>query len=169
MNKLTSNKTPFQWGQAEEQAFTKVKDAMAKAPTLALPDWGKPFNIRCDASGTAVGAVLYQTDKDKVTPIAYHSKTLGKAERNWCATDKELFAIVSAARKWPGICAGSKINFFTDHLPLKYVKSQKDPRGKRIRWLLELERLFVTPSANVLSRNGMRMILIKQRHQKLSL
>ena len=136
---LTSSKVPFKWGDEESTSFDSIKQCIMKAPTLSLPDWDKPFQIRCDASGTAVGAVLFQVNAGRIEPIAYHSKSLNKTERNWCATDKELFAIVSAARKWPAHCSGKEVKFYTDHQPLKHIKAQKDPRGKRARWLLELE------------------------------
>ena len=136
---LTSSKVNFRWGEIETKAFNLIRDRIKNAPSLSMPDWDKPFCIRCDASGSAVGAVLFQINQGAIEPIAYHSKALNKAERNWSATDKELFAIVSAARKWPAHCSSSAVKFYTDHMPLKYIRAQKDPRGKRARWLMELE------------------------------
>ena len=73
-------------------------------------------------------------------PITYHSKTLTLAQTKWSATERELYAIVEASRKWSVYCAG-KIFFHTDHEPLKHIRRQKDPRGKLCRWILELEGL----------------------------
>ena len=104
-----------------------------------LPEWDKEFHIRTDASGIAVGVVLYQTDDYGTEhPIAYHSKSLVKAEKNWSATEKELFTIVEASRKFSPYCTNN-VHFHTDHLPSKFIRKQRDPKEKIARWLCELE------------------------------
>ena len=86
---LTSNKIPFKWRNTHQEAFDLIKKQLADAPGLTLPDWSREFHIRTDASGTAVGAVLYQTnDKGEEQPVAYHSKALAKSEKNWSVTEK---------------------------------------------------------------------------------
>ena len=72
---------------------------------MSLPDWSREFHIRTDASGTAVGAVLYQTnDKEEEQPVAYHSKALAKSEKNWLVTEKEFFAIIEAREVCTILC-----------------------------------------------------------------
>ena len=136
---LTSKNIPFKWQNNHQEAFELIKKQLADAPGLILPDWSREFHIRTDASGTAVGAVLYQiNDKGEEQPVAYHSKALATSEKNWTVTEKEFFAIVEATRKFAPYCA-NKVHFHTDHLPLKYIRKQKDPRGKLARWICELE------------------------------
>ena len=139
LSAMTSSKKKFEWGIEQENAFQRIKECISQAPALRLADWSKEFHIQTDASDISVGAVLFQQgDKGERYPLAYHSKTLDSTEKKWSATEKELFGIVSASRKWAPYCSNSVI-FHTDHQPLKYIRKQKDPRGKLARWLIELE------------------------------
>ena len=137
--KLTSDKVPFLWESAQQVAFTTLKEKLRTAAMLHLPDWSKKFHMFCDASGVAVGATLCQEDVNKkMVVLGYHSKTLSGCERRWHATDQEMYAVISASRKWECYCSNGVI-FHTDHEPLTTVKKTKSPRGKRARWLMELE------------------------------
>ena len=137
--KLTSDKVPFLWEEAQQVAFDTLKEKLRTTAMLHLPDWSKRFHMFCDASDIAVGATLCQEDVDKkMVVLGYHSKTLSGCERRWHATDQEMYAVVSASRKWECYCSNG-VTFFTDHQPLTTVKKAKSPRGKRARWLMELE------------------------------
>ena len=144
LSRLTSSKLKFEWGDSEEAAFQAVKLHLQEAPCLHLADWNKEFHIESDASKTAVGAVLFQLDKEgNRHQLGYHSKTLSQVEQRWNTTELEMYAIVSASRKWSAYCS-NKIVFHTDHQPLKYIRKQKDPRGKIARWIMELENFDYT-------------------------
>lgn len=139
LNELTSDKVSYVWEQKHQEAFDSIKDQLAAAQGLRLPDWSQDFHIRTDASDQAIGNVLFQIGQDGLEyPLAYHSKALSLAEKKWTTTEKEMLAIVEATRKFAPYCA-NKIHFHTDHLPLQYIRKQKDPRGKIARWLCELE------------------------------
>ena len=141
LNRLTSQKVKFKWEKDEEEAFAKMKNTLCETTALYLPDWSKPFHVKTDASDIAVGAMLFQYDVEGVArPIAYHSKSLSAPEKKWTVTEKEFYAIVNASRKWTVYCY-TQVTFHTDHQPLKYIRSQKDPRGKIGRWLMELENI----------------------------
>ena len=141
LNSLTSTKVPFIWTKSEQVAFDKLKLAFHEALQLYIPDWSKLFVIRTDASRIAVGSVLGQYDDEGAfRPVGYHSETLNKNTKNWSATERELYAIISASRKWKPYCY-EKIVFYSDHEPLRSIHKQKDPRGKIGRWILELENL----------------------------
>ena len=89
----------------------------------------------------ATGAILYQFDEsEEKCPIYYHSRTLSKTESKWSPTERELFAIVDATRKFKVYC-GHTMYIHSDHEALKDIGKQKDPRGKIGRWLLELNAL----------------------------
>jgi hypothetical protein len=92
---------------------------------LAHPFLTDPFELEVDTSGFAMGAVLLQKKEDgKKHPIAYYSKTLSAAERNYDVYDLELLAIVNALDHWRPYLAGSphKIIIYSDHQNLLYWK-----------------------------------------------
>ena len=122
-----------------KHAFMQLKQALVEAPILQSPNWDLPFEIMCDASGFAVGAVLGQRIDKKPTAICYASKTLVDAQLNYTTTEKELLAVVFALEKfWPYIL-GSKIIVYTDHAALKYLLSKKEAKPRLIRWVLLLQ------------------------------
>lgn len=139
LTRILSDKEEFVWGAEQESAMDAVKDILSVAPALGLPNFSKEFYIQSDASDVAVGGMLFQLDNDK-QPIVlgYHSKTLNKSQKNWRATEKEMFGVISCSRKWATYCTGRTI-FITDHEPLKFIRKHKDNRGKLCRWILELE------------------------------
>ena len=138
---MLSDDMKFMLTELQEKAFMAIRERLAIYPSLTIPDWEKPFHIETDASAVATGAILYQLGNDGVKyPIAYHSKTLSKPQTKWSATERELFAIVDATRKFKVYCTGD-VHVHTDHQPLKNIRRQKDPRGKIGRWLLELDAI----------------------------
>jgi hypothetical protein len=80
-------------------AFRILKSALVSAPIIQPPDWSQPFEIMCDASDYAVGAVLSQRKEGRVHVVYYASKTLNEAQLNYAITEKELLAVVFAFEK----------------------------------------------------------------------
>jgi len=78
-----SLKSNFLWSEECEVAFRKLKQCLSRAPVLRLPDFSKTFILACDASNSALGAVLSQRHFGTELPVAYASRTLNKAERNY--------------------------------------------------------------------------------------
>ena len=122
-----------------KRAFTMLKQALIKAPILQSPDWDLPFEIMCDASDYALGAVLGQRLDKKPTAICYASKTLIEAQINYTTTEKELLAVVYALEKFRPYILGSKIIIYTDHAALKYLLSKKEAKPRLIRWVQLLQ------------------------------
>ncbi|CAA6669115.1 unnamed protein product [Spirodela intermedia] len=122
-----------------ERAFEMLKLALIEAPILQSPNWDLPFEIMCDASDYAVGAVLGQRIDKKPTAIWYASKTLAEAQMNYTTTEKELLAVVYALEKFRPYILGSKIFIYTDHAALKYLFSKKEAKPRLIRWVLLLQ------------------------------
>ena len=116
-----------------------LKLALIEAPILQSPNWDLPFEIMCDASDYAVGAVLGQRIDKKPTAIWYASKTLAEAQMNYTTTEKELLAVVYALEKFRPYILGSKIVIYTDHAALKYLFSKKEAKPRLIRWVLLLQ------------------------------
>nr|GEU52303.1 retrovirus-related Pol polyprotein from transposon 17.6 [Tanacetum cinerariifolium] len=67
---------------------------LTKAPILVAPDWDLPFELMCDASDFAIGAVLGQQKTKHFQPIHYPSKTMTDAQAHYTMTEKELLAVV---------------------------------------------------------------------------
>ena len=79
----------FFWTKYTAKAFNEVKQKMTKAPIMRLPDFTKPFEVECDASGIGIRGVLSQ----KRHPIAYFNEKLNDAKQKYFIYDKELFGI----------------------------------------------------------------------------
>ena len=117
----------------------QLKRSVVEAPVLQSPNWDLPFEIMCDTSDFAVGAVLGQRIDKKPTAICYASKTLVDAQLNYTTTEKELLVVVFALEKFRSYVLGSKIIVYTDHAALKYLLSKKESKPRVIRWVLLLQ------------------------------
>jgi hypothetical protein len=95
-----------------------------------------PFEIICDASDYAVGAVLGKTKDGKHHAISYASKTLSGPQLNYATIEKELLAVVFAIDKFISYLVGAKVIVYTDHAALKYLLTKKDANPWLIRWIL---------------------------------
>uniref|UniRef100_A0A2N9G390 RNA-directed DNA polymerase n=1 Tax=Fagus sylvatica TaxID=28930 RepID=A0A2N9G390_FAGSY len=137
--KLLLKDTPFDWTEACQEAFTKLIGKLTSAPIMQAPDWSLPFELMCDASDYAIGAVLGQRKDKKPHVIYYASRTLNSAQMNYTTTEKELLAIVFALDKFRSYLIGSPVVCFTDHAALKYLFTKKDAKARLIRWILLLQ------------------------------
>lgn len=93
---LLLKKGNFAWTKEATATFERLKEAMVKAPVLALPDFSKPFIVEVDASGSGIGAILIQ----KHHPIAYLSQALSPKNQGLSTYEKELLALILAVDKW---------------------------------------------------------------------
>ena len=83
------------WRNTEHDAFQAVKESLVHAPILDLPDLDRSFSVVCDTSDFAIGSALLQRDVDgRERVIAFESRQLKAAEKNYPVHDKELLAIV---------------------------------------------------------------------------
>ncbi|GKF12875.1 reverse transcriptase domain-containing protein [Tanacetum coccineum] len=105
--------------------------------------WSLPFEIMCDASDYAVGAVLGQRIDKHFKPIHYTSKTMNEAQENYTTTEKELLAIIFAFEKFCQYLVLSKTIVFTDHSALLYLFTKQDAKPFLIRWILLLQEFDV--------------------------
>lgn len=137
---LLGKHAKFEWTAAAQVAFDKLKSCLTSAPVLSHPDFKKPFIIQCDASRNGVGGVLYQLDeKGDEHPIAFMSKKLNSAQRNYCVTEQECLAAILSLKKFRGYVEGMKFTIVTDHASLKWLMTQKNLSGRLARWSLNLQ------------------------------
>ena len=120
-------------------AFQTCKDLLINAPLLQYPDFDKPFVLTTDASNIALGAVLSQGPIGSDKPIAYSSRTLSDTESRYSAIEKELLAIIWAVKHFRPYLYGKKFHIYTDHRPLAWLYSLKEPNSKLTRWRLRLQ------------------------------
>ncbi|GJU71797.1 reverse transcriptase domain-containing protein [Tanacetum coccineum] len=102
-----------------------------------------PFEIMCDASDFAVGAVLGQRKTKHFQPIHYASKTMTEAQAHYTTTEKELLAVVYAFEKFRPYLVLSKSIVYTDHSALKYLLAKQDAKPRLLRWILLLQEFDV--------------------------
>nr|GFC50285.1 retrovirus-related Pol polyprotein from transposon 17.6 [Tanacetum cinerariifolium] len=120
-------------------AFKTLKDKLTKASILIAPNWDQPFELMCDASDFAVGAVLGQRIDKHFRPIHYASKTMNQTETNYTTTEKEMLAVVYAFEKFRSYLIMNKSIVYTDHSTLKYLFAKKDTKARLLRWILLLQ------------------------------
>ncbi|GJV73741.1 reverse transcriptase domain-containing protein [Tanacetum coccineum] len=120
-------------------AFETLKKKLTEAPILIAPDWDLPFELMCDASEFAIGAVLGQHHEKHFRPIHYASKTMTKAESHYTTMEKEMLAVVYAFKKFQSYLILNKSIVYTDHSALKYLFAKKDSKARLLRWVLLLQ------------------------------
>ncbi|CAL1381690.1 unnamed protein product [Linum trigynum] len=110
---------------------------------MVSPDWDVPFELMCDASDYAVGAVLSQRRGRHFQPMCYSSKTLNDAHENYTTTEKELLAVIFAFDKFRSYLVLSKVVVYTDHSAIRFLMSKADANPRLIRWILLLQEFDV--------------------------
>ncbi|XP_057755653.1 uncharacterized protein LOC130974825 [Arachis stenosperma] len=108
LSNLLVSDTPFIFDETCMLAFEHLKERLSSAPIISPPDWNLHFELMCDASDFAVGAVLGQRKNNLVHVIYYASKVFNDAQRNYTTTEKELLAIVFAFDKFRSYLIGAK-------------------------------------------------------------
>lgn len=139
--KLTNKSEKFFWKENHQKAFLELKEAFVSPPVLCYPifDNTAKFTLTTDASNNAIGAILGQTTDARKWIIAYASRSLNKAERNYATVEKEALAIVWATKYFRHYLYGSQFTNFTDHRPLQWLLNLKDPSSRLMRWALKLQ------------------------------
>ncbi|KAJ9512911.1 hypothetical protein QJQ45_029113, partial [Haematococcus lacustris] len=128
------------WGQAQQSAFDALKQALVSAPILIAPDPSQPYTLRCDASSIGIGAVLSQGTGSAERVVAYHSRKLLPAERNYPTHEQELLSLVEALKVWRHYLLGASFNLLTDNWATKHIQTQ--PRldcRRQARWMEVLQ------------------------------
>nr|GEU54953.1 reverse transcriptase domain-containing protein [Tanacetum cinerariifolium] len=139
MTHLLEKNAPFVFSNNCVQAFRTLKEKLTEAPILIAPNWDQPFELMCNASDFAVGAVIGKRIEKHFRSIHYTSKTMNEAETNYTTTEKEMLAVVYAFEKFRSYLIMNKSIVYTDHSALKYIFSKKDAKARLLRWILRLQ------------------------------
>ncbi|RVW80074.1 Retrovirus-related Pol polyprotein from transposon 17.6 [Vitis vinifera] len=129
----------FEWDDKCQRSFELLKQFLTSAPIVRAPNWELPFEVMCDSSDYAIGAVLGQREDGKTYVIYYASKSLNDAQRNYTTTEKKLLDVVYALDKFRAYLIGSSIVVFTNHSALNYLLTKQDAKARLIRWILLLQ------------------------------
>ncbi|KAG1468800.1 hypothetical protein G6F56_003628 [Rhizopus delemar] len=136
---------PWVWSTKEQEAYDTLKTALLTAPVLRYPDFSRPFELHTDGACSAgIGVILCQRDprNRRAYAIAYASRSLTPAERNYGVSEVEALAIVWGIRKFAHYLTGTKFEVVTDHHSLQFLQSTRssDLRGRLARWALTLQQ-----------------------------
>ncbi|QRW15592.1 Retrotransposable element Tf2 protein [Rhizoctonia solani] len=134
---LLKKDSPWKRELAEQQSFDGLKTCLMSAPLLLQPDTTKQFYVECNTLDYATGAILSQHNSEgKLAPVAYLSKSLSLAEKNYDIFDKELLAVIRAFKEWHHLLDGSElpVQVLTDHKNLEYFSTLQSMNKQQIRW-----------------------------------
>jgi hypothetical protein len=144
LNDLLKKDTQFLWRSQQDEAFEELKRDLTSEPVLHHPDYSKRFVICTDASLLGLGAVLQQRDQDGgLYPIAFASRSLTPAEKNYSVPELEALAIVFAVAKWRHHIYGSAFDVESDQQSLKWLMTATAP-SRLVRWALLLSEYDIT-------------------------
>ena len=137
--RLLEKDTKFNFDDSCKAAFEEIKIRFIQAPIIAAPELDQEFEVMCDASDFAMGAVLGQRKEKIFRAIYYASRTFNEAQENYSTAEKEMLAIVFACEKFRPYIMGSHVIVHTDHAAIKYLMSKKEAKPRLIRWVLLLQ------------------------------
>lgn len=144
LNQLTRKDSKFIWTNECQAAFLTLKHQLLSPRIIKFPNYKKEFIITTDASKVACGAILAQQYDDIELPVAFASQTFTKGEANKSTIERELAAIHLAIKYFRPYIYGTKFVIKTDHRPLVYLFTMKDPSSKLTQMRLDLEEYDFT-------------------------
>ena len=141
MNKLLKKSSKFKWEEKQQKAFETLKQKLMEEPILGYSDYEKPFILFTDASGTGLGVILSQKDETgKEIVIAYASRSLTPAKKNYTIIEQECLAIIWGIQHFHKYLATGHFTIVTDHSALKSLRTIENPIGRRARWIMKLQQ-----------------------------
>ena len=154
---LTRKGRPFHWGKEQQDSFAEIKCRLMKLPVLHMPNKTGRFHLYSDTSKFVTGSALYQIQGGKPKLIAYASKRLPEAARNYSITELELCGLAINIASFAHLLKRVDFDAIVDHLALTHIiKSKAELATTRIKWLLELISSY---SFNLYYMKGKDMIL----------
>jgi hypothetical protein len=139
INRLLKKEERFQWSEECEDGFKQIINALTHPPVLIYPDFSKEFVLETDASTVGLGAVLAQKDRNGINrPVAYGSRMLKCAEKNYSATELEALAVVWACEQFRPYLYGRDFTIECDHNPLVFIDNMKNKTSRVSRWRYNL-------------------------------
>lgn len=132
---LTRKNAEFMWTQTCQCAFDSLKQILIGPEIMGYPTDDGDFILDTDACDVSIGAVLCQVQDGRERVLACASRTLNRAEQNYCVTDKELLALRYFVEYFRQYLLGRQFTVRTDHQALVWLFSLKEPKGRIARWI----------------------------------
>lgn len=145
--KGTPSHKPITWTEKHQHILEGLIDCLVEPPILGFPDFNKSFILHTDASQQGLGAVLYQEQEGKLCVIAYASRTLTKAEKNYHLHSGKLEFLAlkwAVTERFRDYLISSSCTVYTDNNPLTYVLSTAKLNATGQRWVAELADFDIT-------------------------
>lgn len=139
ISNLLKKNVPFEWTDRCQVVLDELRNILTSPPILSYPNFKEPFVLTTDASGYAIGSVLFQGKIGEDLPIANASRSLNKVERNYSTCEKELLSIVWSCNHFRPYLFGRKFTILSDNRALVYLKNIKTPKSRHTRMRLKLE------------------------------
>uniref|UniRef100_A0A8C6Y7Z4 Gypsy retrotransposon integrase-like protein 1 n=1 Tax=Naja naja TaxID=35670 RepID=A0A8C6Y7Z4_NAJNA len=139
LHRLLDKNAVWIWGRKEQSAFNSIKRLITSDAVLIQFSENLPVVLTCDASPFGVGVLSHRLPSGREAPIAFYSRTLSKAERNYSQLDKEALAVVAAVKKFHEYLYGRSFTIVTDHKPLLGIVAGDKPTPnilspRMLRW-----------------------------------
>jgi hypothetical protein len=131
MDTMKKKHKSFKWTEEAERSFNILKEKIIERPTMVLSNFEKTFQVRCDASGVAIGAVLSQDNR----PVSYFSEKLNETKRKYSTYDKEFYAIIQALKKWRHYLVPHEFFLYSDNQALQFIIRKEKLNQKHAKWV----------------------------------
>ena len=136
---LTRKGRQFLWEKEQQQAFDEIKHRLQRPPVLHLPDRHGHFQLYSDTSKFATGSALYQIQNRQPRLIAYASKRMPEAAKNYSITELEMCGLAMNIATFSHLLKKVYFDAIVDHLAITHImRSKAEPATTRIKRLLEL-------------------------------
>jgi hypothetical protein len=131
MDTVKKKHKSFKWTEEAERSFNILKEKITERPILILPNFVNTFQVICDASGVAIGAVLSQDNR----PVAYFSEKLNETKRKYSTYDKNVYAIIQALKKWRHYLVPHEFVLYSDNQDLQFITRHEKLNQRHEKWI----------------------------------
>ena len=136
---LTRKGKQFLWEEEQQKAFDEIKCRLQRPPVLHLPNRNGQFQLYSDTSKFTTGSALYQIQNGQPRLIAYASKRMPEAAKNYSITELEMYGLAMNIAMFSHLLKKVDFNVVVDHLAITHImRSKAEPATTRIKLLLEL-------------------------------
>jgi hypothetical protein len=138
LHALKRKNVRFVWGETQQAAFERLKDALSTPPVLEIPDFSHEFKLVCDANEVAISVVPHQREGKGLAPVVFNSRSLSPAEIRYSIHEKECLAVVYGCQNYHSYLERKEFSLYTDNQAFSWLLRYPKEVGRIGRWLLRL-------------------------------